>query len=259
MKRIRVERVESGGWITLARPEKKNALDRLMADELHAALQELEGDDSVRVVAVAGDGDDFCAGADLQALEGMLEASPEAHREDAAALGRVFLDIRAMTKPVVAIIQGRALAGGAGLATACDIVLAHEDAQFGYPEVKVGFVPAMVMTMLRRSTGEKQAFELVASGRILSAHEAYRIGLVSRVLAAEAFEAQVGAIITDLCRAPRTALAFTKRLFYALDDLDFPEGIELGVSTNAAARQTDDFRRGVQRFTSRTRATGGDR
>ncbi|HEX9483296.1 MAG TPA: enoyl-CoA hydratase/isomerase family protein, partial [Gemmatimonadaceae bacterium] len=119
-----------------------------MADDLFAALAQFESDAACRVIHLGAEGEDFCAGVDLEALERMLEAGSDAQRADAEALGRVFLAIRALMKPVVCTVRGRALAGGAGLATACDIVLAHEGAEFGYPEVRVGFVPAMVMTML---------------------------------------------------------------------------------------------------------------
>ncbi|MGH7663914.1 MAG: enoyl-CoA hydratase/isomerase family protein [Gemmatimonadaceae bacterium] len=253
MSSVRISRDGAIGRLTLARPAKRNALDRAMADDLHAALQEMDANESVRAVSLAGDGPDFCAGADLAALEQMLDAGPEVHREDATALGGVFLQIRAMSKPVVALVTGRALAGGAGLATACDIVLAHEAARFGYPEVKVGFVPAMVLTMLRRCVGEKHAFDLVATGRTIDAREAERIGLVSRVFAAESFESDCEAVVEGLSRSPTMALAMTKRLFYDLDSMPFAQGVALGVTTNAAARATADFRDGVRRFVARPR------
>jgi methylglutaconyl-CoA hydratase len=182
---------------------------------------------------------------------GWLDAPPVAHRADAAALGAVFLAIRAMAKPVVAAVRGRALAGGAGLANACDLVLAREGAQFGYPEVRVGFVPAMVMTMLRRSVGEKLAFDLVATARLIDAAEAQRIGLVSRVIAADAFDAEVESVLAALAKTPRDALRLTKRLFYRLDALPFAEGIAAGVEGNVEARATEDFRAGVRRFVQR--------
>lgn len=248
MNRIRVEREGAVGRITLARPEKKNALDEQAALELDEALREFGGDHDVRVVLLTAQGDDFCAGADLAALEAMVDAAPEIHRRDAQALGRVFLSIRALPKPVVAAVRGRALAGGAGLASACDLVLAHEQAQFGYPEVRVGFVPAMVMTMLRRSVGEKRAFELVATGRLISAREALDLGLVSRVLAGADFDTQVDEVVQQLARSAPNALRLTKQLFYALDRAGFHEGIALGVEANVEARSTDDFREGVRRF-----------
>ena len=253
--RIRSVRADGLGVITLARPEKKNALDQRTAVELVEALRELEASAEVRVVIIEGDGDDFCAGADLGALEATLDAGIDTHINDARALGRVFTTIRDMTKPVVAIVRGRALAGGAGLATACDIVLAEADAQFGYPEVRIGFVPAMVMTMLRRAVGEKRAAELVLTGRIIGAPEAERIGLISRCIATAAFPAEVAKTIESLVKSPPAALALTKRLLYRLDDLDFDQSIGVGVTTNVESRATADFKSGVRRFLDRTRAS----
>ncbi|MGH7717399.1 MAG: enoyl-CoA hydratase/isomerase family protein, partial [Gemmatimonadaceae bacterium] len=182
-----------------------------------------------------------------------IGADQRLHLEDAEALGRVFLDMRQLDQPVVAAVRGRALAGGAGLATAADIVLAHEDAQFGYPEVRVGFVPAMVMTMLRRLAGEKRAFELVATGRVVGAREALELGLISRVEPEATFHSAVEALVEQLAKAPPAALRLTKRLFYSLDGVPFSEGIALGARTNAEARQTEEFARGVRRFVQRTR------
>jgi len=237
--------------VVLARPEKKNALDRQAADELFAALAQFEGDATIRAIHLSAEGDDFCAGADLEALERTLDAGTDVHRQDAEALGRVFLAIRALMKPVVCSVRGRALAGGVGLATACDIVLAHEGAEFGYPEVRVGFVPAMVMTMLRRTVGEKHAADLVLTGRIINAEEAERIGLVSRVVPAATYDDEVDATLQQISRAPTTALALTKWLFYKLDSLSFEDGVAAGVVTNVEARSTDDFKKGVRRFTER--------
>jgi len=238
------------GRITLARPEKKNALNREMAEELATALFALS-EGPARVVAIDADGADFCAGADLAALNSMLDAPRQEHLEDAKALGHVFHTIRRMGKPVVAVVRGRAFAGGAGLATACDIVLAHEGARFAYPEVTLGFVPAMVMTMLRRSVGEKQAFDLVSTGRVLTAEEAKSIGLVSRVFADMEFERLADATLKQLAESPPHAMAATKTLFYQLDMLPFLEGITTGIVANANARATSEFREGMQRFNSR--------
>src|SRR2546423_12332707 len=238
------------GRITLARPEKRNALDRVTAEELADALFSLS-DSPVRVVAIEGEGADFCAGADLSALEQMLDAPRQEHIDDAKALGHVFHTIRRMEKPVVALVRGRAFAGGAGLASACDIVLAHEDARFAYPEVTIGFVPAMVMAMLRRCVGEKLAFDLVATGRVLSAEEARQIGLVSRVFPALEFDTVSEGVLKQLSQAPPTAMAATKTLFYKIDSPSFLDGITTGIVANADARSTQAFRDGVKRFTSR--------
>ena len=152
---------------------------------------------------------------------------------------------------MVALVRGRAYAGGAGLATACDVVLAHEDARFAYPEITIGFVPAMVMTMLRRSVGEKVAFDLVSTGRVLKAEEAKSIGLVSRVFAAREFDTLSQSVLNQLADAPPAAMAATKTLFYKLDTVGFLESLSAGIVANADARSTAAFREGVKRFSSR--------
>jgi methylglutaconyl-CoA hydratase len=250
MNRIRMSASGAIGRITLARPEKKNALDRAAADELAQALFALS-ESPVRVVALDADGPDFCAGADLEALEQTLESGRQEHIDDAKALGHVFHTIRKMEKPVVALVKGRAFAGGAGLASACDIVLAEEHARFAYPEVGIGFVPAMVMTILRRSVGEKHAFDLVSTGRVITAQEAERIGLVSRVFSSAEFDQAAASLLDGLAEAPVSSMAATKTLFYKLDNMGFLDGISAGIIANADARSTSDFREGVKRFTSR--------
>lgn len=253
--RVRVERRDAVGRLTISRPEKRNALDRQTAEELFVGLSTLESDPAVRVILVRGEGKDFCAGADLEALAAMLDAPGEVHRDDAEALGRVFLAMRTIVKPIVAAVQGRALAGGAGLALACDLVLAHEDAKFGFPEVRVGFVPAMVMTLLRRSVGEKHAADLVLTGRVVGAEEGARLGMVSRILPGRTFEADVERIVEEMSQSPKTAVALTKWLFNKLDELSFADGIAAGIVTNVEARLTDDFREGVRGFANRNKGS----
>lgn len=253
MTRVRVSRSEGVGRITLARPEKKNALDRQMADEIVQALESLAADADTRVVVIDADGDDFCAGADLDALESLIGADREAQLEDARALGRVFTSIRHLAVPVVAAVHGRALAGGAGLASACDIVLAHPEATFAYPEVRIGFVPAMVMTILRRIVPERQAFDLAMTGRSVSAAEAEKLGLVSRVMPEEMFGARVDEICQGIARSPREAVRRTKKLFYELEGRPFESGIAHGAQANAEARMTEEFKTGVRRFLQRRR------
>ncbi len=248
---LRVEHDGSILRLTLARPSKKNALDRATVDALKAAFSTVARDESIRVVVLSGEGDDFCAGADLAALASMIDADAAVHRDDARALGDVLLAIRSCAQPVVAVVRGRALAGGAGLATACDLVLAHENASFGYPEVRIGFVPAMVMTLLRRTVAEKHAADLVLTGRIVGAREAREIGLVSRVIPAEGFDTAVADIVAGLAKSPPGAMRLTKALFHALDALDVAQGIAAGVETNVEARSTEEFRAGVRRFLER--------
>ncbi|HSE28216.1 MAG TPA: enoyl-CoA hydratase/isomerase family protein [Gemmatimonadales bacterium] len=236
--------------ITLDRPEKRNALDAAMVEELHRGLERAALDAEVRVVALRGAGKDFCAGADLAELLASRELSPAENEAGALRLGEVFLAMRRLDKPVVALVQGRALAGGCGLATACDLVVAADSAQFGYPEVQRGFVPAMVLTLLRRQVGEKVAFDLAATARLVGASEARELGLVSRVVPADRLEAEGGATMAALAAASPTALCLTKRLLYELDGPSFEEGIRLGARVNALARSTPDFRAAVEKFLS---------
>lgn len=234
--------------LTLHRPEKRNALSVPMVAALHDALERADLDAGVRAVALRGAGKDFCAGADLAELLASADRTPAENEADALRLGEVFGRIRRLPKPVVAVVHGRALAGGAGLATACDLVLAAESAQFGYPEIQRGFVPAMVMTILRRLAGEKLAFDLVATGRVLSAAEALAAGLVSRVVPDGSLDADAGALLGALASGAPSALAMTKRLFYGLDGLSFDEGIAAGARVNALARSTPDFRTAIAAF-----------
>jgi methylglutaconyl-CoA hydratase len=237
--------------LTLNRPDKRNAIDSAMVEALLAELERADLGPDVRVVAVRGAGQDFCAGVDLAELLASADQSPQQNARSAARLGEVFVRMRKLPKPVVAIVHGRVLAGGCGLASACDLVVAHADAQFGYPEVRRGFVPAMVMAMLRRIVGEKVAFDLVATGRLLTAAQAGAIGLVSRVLPAAEFEAQSGAIVSQLAGASASALALIKRQLYELDGRSFEQGIQLGAAVNATARTTPDFRRAIEAFFKR--------
>src|SRR5205814_818152 len=187
------------------RPEKKNAIDTAMIDALLQQLERGDLDAAVRVIALKGAGKDFCAGMDLAELLASADRSSEENLASALHFGSIFEKMRRIPKPVVAVVQGRCLAGGLGLATGCDLVLAHAGAMFGYPEIQRGFVPAIVMSMLRRSVGEKAAFDLVATGRTLSTGEAERIGLISRVLAAESFERDAQAVLEQLAASSATA------------------------------------------------------
>ena len=240
----------AGGVLTLMlnRPDKRNAIDTAMIDALLAALERADLDAEVRVVALRGAGRDFCAGMDLNELLASADHTVEQNREAALHFGALFVRMRQIPKPVVAVVQGRALAGGCGLATGCDLVLAAESAQFGYPEVQRGFVPAIVMTLLRRAVGEKIAFDLAATGRLLDASEAAAVGLVSRVYEDADFEEQAGDVLRALAGTSPSALAFTKQQFYQLDGLRFEDGIRLGADVNAVSRSTPDFRAALAAF-----------
>jgi methylglutaconyl-CoA hydratase len=234
--------------ITLNRPEKRNALDDSMIAGLEHALVRSMLEKGARVVLISGSGADFCSGMDLRQLQETADQGVEKNLESAGALGGFYRALRRHRFPVVAAVQGRALGGGCGLANACDVVLAAESAQFGYPEVNIGFVPAIVMSMLRRSVGEKRAFDLLVSGKPVSAREALEMGLVTKVYPDARFQATVDAYVTNLAEKPPTAVSLTKKLLYEIDGMSFEAAIESGVRMNALARTTEDARSGFKRF-----------
>jgi len=238
--------------LTLNRPDKRNALNQELVEALKAGLARAANDGATRVVAITGRGRDFCSGADLAELERISAMSEEENLADARSLGDLFSMIRTLRLPVVSLVKGRALAGGCGLATACDMVLAHRDAEFGYPEVHLGFVPAMAMAILRRKVTEGRAFDLVARGDRIGAEEAKRIGLVSDIFEDGAFEEACARRLREIAARPPSAIALTKALLYELGDLSFDEGIERGARVNVEARLTDACREGVRRFLDRS-------
>lgn len=234
--------------LTLDRPDKRNALSAALVEAMHAALERADLDAEVRVVVLRGAGKDFCAGADLEELLASADATLAENEATALRLGSLFGRMRALPKPVLAVVHGRALAGGAGLVTACDLALAGAGAQLGYPEIQRGFVPAMVMALLRRAAGEKAALDLVLTGRLLDADEARAAGLVSRVVPDTELDREAEALAGSLTSASATALALTKQLYYQLDGRPLEEGVALGARVNALARQTPDFRAAIARF-----------
>jgi methylglutaconyl-CoA hydratase len=234
--------------ITLNRPDKRNALDNDIVLEFKDALARASADDSVRVVLVTGAGKDFCSGADLASLQRISAAGVEESMASARVMAELFVEMRRSPRPIIAAVRGRALAGGCGLATACDIILAAESAQFGYPEVNIGFIPAMVMAILRRSVSEKRAFELITRGEVVSATVAAEIGMINRVFADDQFDGTVEQYVSQLAAKSASAVSLSKNLLYHMDGMTFETAIEAGVQLNAITRMTEDCKRGVERF-----------
>jgi methylglutaconyl-CoA hydratase len=234
--------------ITLNRPDKRNALDDEIVSEFKNALGAAGREESVRVVLVTGAGKDFCSGADLASLQRISEAGVEESMESARVMGELFIDMRRHPRPIIAAVRGRALAGGCGLATACDIILAAESAQLGYPEVNIGFIPAMVMAILRRSVSEKRAFELITRGEIITARAAFDIGMINCVFDDDQFEAEVENYAAQLAAKSASAVTLAKNLLYHMDGMTFETAIEAGVQLNAITRMTEECKRGVERF-----------
>ena len=234
--------------VTLNRPEKRNALNDELIAGLKDALRRAHDDDEVRAIVVTGAGSDFCSGADLAQLQKIASASVEENLDDARTLMELFVLIRSVRQPVIAAVRGRALAGGCGLASACDIVLAARASSFGYPEVKIGFVPAMVTAILRRNVSEKRAFELVTLGNEISAEEAVAIGLVNRLVDDEAFDDEVDAFVQQILKTSSSAVSFAKRLLYQTDAMSFEDALQFGVDANVIARMSEECQKGIARF-----------
>jgi methylglutaconyl-CoA hydratase len=233
--------------ITLNRPERRNAISPRMMEELGAALDEAASN-RVRAVVLTGEGRAFCAGMDLDLLQATASAPPEEALESARKMARFFLALYRFPKPVIAAVNGAAVAGGCGLATLCDFTLAVPEAKFGYTEVRIGFLPALVSVFLTRQIAEKHASDLLLTGRLIDAAEALRIGLITEVVAADRLMARARELAATLAANSPESLMRTKRLIrsYAAADLD--REIESALQENAAIRQTTDFREGVTSF-----------
>src|SRR5206468_12916676 len=219
-----------------------------LIQSLKHALRSADRDENVRVVVLSGAGADFCSGADLGALERISNASVTENLADARSLMELFGLIREVRVPVIAAVRGRALAGGCGLALACDLVLAERSARFGFPEVKIGFVPAMVMAILRRNVSEKKAFELIALGEEIAAADAATLGLINHAFEDANLEPQVQALAQRLAKLSASALGLSKRLLYKTDSLSFTGAMESGMDVNVIARMSEDSKKGIARF-----------
>lgn len=234
--------------LTLNRPEKRNALNDAIIQQLKSSLRKANDDAAIKAIVITGAGNDFCSGADLSALQKISDSSVDENVEDARSLLELFTLIRAVTVPVIAAVRGRALAGGCGLASACDLVLASAGARFGYPEVKIGFVPAMVTAILRRNVSEKRAFELLTRGSEIDAQTAQEFGLVNQVFAEENFDAEVRAYAGQFEKLSRSAVSLTKALLYQIDGLSMGDSLAAGLDVNVIARLTEDCQKGIARF-----------
>jgi methylglutaconyl-CoA hydratase len=251
--------------LTLNRPEKRNALSPEMIEELLAALDELEAS-GARVAIVTGAGKAFCAGMDLDALQalatqaqehkvlkggvlkGGLPRPSDANLADSRRMARLFRRIYDFPKPLIAAVNGPAIAGGCGIATLCDFTLAAPEARFGYTEVRIGFVPALVSVFLIRQIGEKRARELLLSGRILDAEQARETGLVNEVAPEGRLLERARELAAELLAASPTSLTYTKRLFRELSKEQLDRDLELALQENARIRSTADFREGLTAF-----------
>jgi methylglutaconyl-CoA hydratase len=233
--------------ITLNRPEKRNAISFALIDDLLRALDEVANSDAI-VLILTGVGKAFCAGMDLENLQALLGRSPEQNLKDSETMVKLFRSLYEFPKVTIAAVNGAAIAGGTGLALLCDFTLAVPEAKFGYTEVRIGFVPAIVSTFLLRQVGEKQARDLLLTGRLFGADEALQMGLVREVVAPEKLMTRARELAALLTENSPASLRATKQLLTNHARAELDAQIEAAIRENAAIRTTADFREGIASF-----------
>jgi methylglutaconyl-CoA hydratase len=233
--------------ITLSRPEKRNAISAEMIAELFSAFNEVEASPA-RVLILTGAGKAFCSGMDLEALKALATQSPAEQREDADRLARLCLRIWSFPKPTIAAVNGPALAGGCAMATLCDFTVAVPEAKFGYPEVRIGFLPAVVSVFLVRQIGEKQARDLLLTGRSIDAAEAHRLGLVSQIVPPRELMTVAQILAASLLACSPVSLHMSKKLLCDFAAPEIGRELELAASASAQIRATQDFVEGLESF-----------
>ncbi len=246
---LQVEVRERVAYITLDRADKRNALNYDVVAELKQAFEACELDDSCKVIVLRANGKAFSAGADLESIQAMQEYEYDDNLADSTHLMQLFLQIYTLKKVVIAQIQGHAIAGGCGLATLCDFAFAVPEAKFGYTEVKIGFLPAIVSVFLLRKVGEGRTKQLLLTGDLVSADEAQRLGLINYVVPADELTAQVEAFAQKLCTEnSANSLEVTKDLIARVQELPLEAALRYAAQQNATARSSEDCRRGVGAF-----------
>ena len=233
--------------VMLNRPEKRNAISYELIDDVLRALAEVESS-SAQILIVTGAGKAFCSGMDLGNLRSITGRTPEENQSDSASMARLFRTIYEFPKVTIAAVNGPALAGGCGVATLCDFTLASTGAKFGYTEVRIGFVPAIVSTFLLRQICEKQARDLLLSGRIIGAEEAFRLGLANEIVEPGKLLDRVRELAASLLRNSPASLLATKRLLTRISSDSLDRQIAAAIDENARIRTTADFREGVSSF-----------
>jgi len=233
--------------ITLNRPDKRNAISFELIQDLLAAFEEV-ADSCARVLVLTGAGNAFCSGMDLENLKALIDRTPEQSLADSQIMAILFRTLYDFPKPTIAAVNGAAIAGGTGLATLCDFTVAVPDAKFGYTEVRIGFVPAIVSTFLLRQVGEKIARDLLLTGRLFDAQEGLRIGLITEIVPADALMKRTAELAGQLMENSPGSLLYTKRLLSKSARAQMDAQIDAAVRENAAIRSTPDFREGVTSF-----------
>jgi methylglutaconyl-CoA hydratase len=244
-----VEKTASVASITLNRPDKRNALNPTLIAEITHAFTTLGSDDDTKVIVLQANGKVFCAGMDLAYLQQISENSVMQNKADSRTFHEMLYAIYTCPKPVIARVQGAAIAGGCGIASVCDIVIAsREKSLFGYSEVKIGFIPAIVSVYLVRRIGGMHAQRLLLTAENISAEEAFRLGFVTKVADDADLDKAVQETAQMLAANSSSAMALTKEILSALPNMSLEAALNHAVAMNALARTTDDFKRGVAGF-----------
>ncbi|GCC51823.1 methylglutaconyl-CoA hydratase [Chryseotalea sanaruensis] len=249
MNYLKYEVINRIAFITLNRPEKRNALSHELVSELMEAFDAASIDEAAKIVVLCAEGEAFCAGADLAYLQKLQSFSYEENVADSNHLKDLFLKIYTLNKVVIAQIQGHALAGGCGLAAVCDFSFTVPEAKFGYTEVRIGFIPAIVMVFLLRRIGEGKSKQLLLSGDLISAEEACNLGLVNYLSTVESLEQDVLDFANKLIRSNSAqSMAATKQMVAAVQSMPLTEALNYASSMNAKARGSEDCQRGIAAF-----------
>lgn len=246
---VKVSTTDQVQTISLNRPDKRNALNATLVTALKEQLEETASRDGVRSIVLTGTGSVFSAGADLSSLKAMREAGPLENQQDSRHLAELFRQIYQHPKPVIAKVNGHAVGGGCGLAAVCDVAYAAEGAKLGFTEVRIGFVPAIVMVFLRRKLGETQTRDLLLRGRLVDAETAADLGLVTRAVPAEKLSPAVEDVARELGQETSgSAVALTKQMLARIPGMGLDEALDYAVQMNAFARGTEDCRAGIDAF-----------
>ena len=237
------------GFITLNRPDKRNALSFELVKELKDAFTAVEGDDHAKIIILKANGQAFCAGADLAYLQQLQNFSYEENLADSNHLKELLLQIYTLKKVVIAQVQGHALAGGCGLATVCDFIFTVPEAKFGYTEVKIGFIPAIVMVFLLRKIGEAKVKQLLLSGDLVSAEEAYQLGMVNRIVARGDLENEVESFASRLLEENSShSMMVTKQMIAQVQSMSLEAALSFAAEMNANVRASSDCKKGISAF-----------
>jgi methylglutaconyl-CoA hydratase len=244
---ITVHQSDGIALLTLNRPDKRNAISYELIDELQQALELIRNSQSL-VLILTGQGKAFCSGMDLENLKSLIGRTEEQNVEDSRTMARLFRSIHDFPRPTIAAVNGPAIAGGTGIATICDFTLATPEAKFGYTEVRIGFVPAIVSTFLVRQVGEKHARDLLLTGRIFSADEALRLGLVNEIVDPERLLPRAYELARQLIENSPASLRATKELLAQSVNTELDRELEACIKENARVRHTHDFQEGITAF-----------